>query len=136
MKHFLWILVLACGLMQGAYGQEGGARKAGARAKAKPAAALSVPAGAEKVEEGVWRAKDAQGQTWIYKKTPFGLVRMEEEQKAAAPAAPSIRVIEVRGQEAVFERPSPFGRKTWTRKAGEMDEEERRALEEWKKGKQ
>lgn len=135
MKHFVWILVLACGLMQAAQGQAGGAPQTGAKAKARPAAGLTVPPGAEKVEEGLWRAKDAQGRTWIYKRTPFGLVRMEEEQKAAAPAGPSIRVVEVRGKEAVFERQSPFGRKTWTRKAEEMDEEERRALEEWKKAK-
>lgn len=135
MKHFVWILVLAWGLIQAAQGQAGGAPQTGAKAKAKPAAGLTVPAGAEKVEEGLWRAKDAQGKAWIYKKTPFGLVRMEEEQKAAAPAAPSIRVVEVRGEEVMFERPSPFGRKAWSRKAGEMDEEERRALEEWKKAK-
>ncbi|MGQ9919421.1 MAG: hypothetical protein ACUVS7_18645 [Bryobacteraceae bacterium] len=136
MKHFLWILILAGGLMQAAPAQQGKPQQA--KAKAKPAAALTVPAGAEKVEEGVWRAKDAQGKAWIYKKTPFGMIRMEEQKaQAAAPeGAAVLRVVEARGGEAVFERQTPFGRRTWVRRAGEMDEEERRALEEGKKAQQ
>lgn len=133
MKHFLWILVLACGLLQAAPAQQ--ARKQEGKPKAKPAA-LTVPAGAEKVGEGVWRAKDGQGRTWIYKKTPFGLIRMEEQAAQAAPEqAAAVRVVEMRGEEAVFERQTPFGRRTWSKRPGDMDEEERRAMEEWKKAK-
>lgn len=131
MKHFIWILVFGCALAQGAPAQ-----KAAAKPKAKPAA-VSVPAGAEKLEDGLWRARDAQGKTWLYKRTPFGIVRTPEEkpQPAQPPEASSCRVVKADSVEAVFEKNTPFGRRTWTRRLEELDEEERRALEEWKKAK-
>jgi hypothetical protein len=132
MKHFVWILVLTCGICGTVPAEQ--AKRQASKAKAK-AEALTLPAGAEKLEDGVWRSRDAQGRTWIYKKTPFGLIRMEEQGTAAPAPAAVVRVVEARGEEAVFERQTPFGRKTWTKRLGELDEEERRAMEEWKKAK-
>lgn len=131
MKHFAWILVLGCALAQGA-----AAQKAAVKPRAKPAA-VSVPAGAEKIEEGLWRSRDAQGRTWLYRKTPFGIVRLPEDKPQQAPAAEasSCRVVKVQSGEAVFERDTPFGRRTWTRRLEELGAEERQALEEWKKAK-
>lgn len=133
MKHFLWILVLVCGFSAAAPAEQGKQKAGKPKGKAE---ALTLPAGAEKIEEGVWRAKDAQGRTWIYKKTPFGLIRMEEQAAAPQAAAAAVRVVEARGEEAVFERQTPFGRRTWSKRLGDLDEEERRALEEWKKARQ
>ncbi len=135
MKHFIWILVFGCALAQGVPAQKA-PQKAAAQKKAEPAA-VSVPAGAEKLEDGLWRARDAQGKTWLYKKTPFGIVRTPEEkpQPAQPPEASSCRVVKADSVEAVFEKNTPFGRRTWTRRLAELDEEERRALEEWKKAK-
>jgi glucose/arabinose dehydrogenase len=133
MKHLLWILVLGCALPAAAPAQA--ARKDKAAPKAKAAQAVVLPAGAEKLEEGVWRAKDERGRMWIYKQTPFGLIRMEEEQaRAEAKAAePELRVVEVRGGMAVFERVTPFGRKSWTRPLDKLDQDESRALDAWKR---
>lgn len=132
MKHLFWILVFGCALAQA-----GAEQKGAAKPKAKPAA-VALPAGAERVEEGVWRARDAQGRTWIYRKTPFGMVRMEEQkpEKTAPGEASPCRVVRVESGQAVFEKESPFGRRTWTRRLEELDGDERRALEEWKKAKQ
>jgi len=129
MKHFISILVFSCALALAAPPQ-----KAAAKPKPKPAA-VSVPAGAEKVEEGVWRARDSQGKSWLYKKTPFGLVRVPDEkpQPPAAAENSSCRVVKVESGQAVFERDTPFGRRTWTRRLEELDSEESQALGEWKK---
>lgn len=135
MKLFIWILVFGFALAQGAAAQKA-PQKAAPRKKAE-SSAVSVPAGAEKVEDGLWRARDAQGKTWLYKKTPFGIVRLPEEKpQPAQPAeASSCRVVKADSVEAVFERNTPFGRRTWTRRLDQLDAEERQALEEWKKAK-
>src|ERR1700720_2999796 len=56
-----------------------------------PPAELTLPAGAKQVEIGTYTFTDAQGKKWIYRKTPFGLARMEDRpvEVSAAPAAPS-----------------------------------------------
>lgn len=129
MKHLIVILVFSSALAQAAP-----PRKAASKPKPRPAA-VAVPPGAEKVEEGVWRARDAQGKSWIYRKTPFGIVRLPDEkpQPAPAPESSSCRVVKLDSGEAVFERDTPFGRRTWTRRLEELDSEERQALDEWKK---
>lgn len=129
MKHFLSILVFGCALALAAPPQ-----KAPSKPRPKPAA-VSIPAGAEKVEEGVWRARDSQGKSWLYKQTPFGLVRLPDEKPQSAPAEENApcRVVKVDSGQAVFERDTPFGRRTWTRRLEELDTEETRALDEWKK---
>lgn len=129
MKHFFSILVFGCALSLAAPPRK-------AAPKPKPASnALSVPAGAEKVEEGVWRARDSQGKSWLYKKTPFGIVRVPDEKPQPAQAAgnSSCRVVKVESGVAVFERDTPFGRRSWTRRLEELDSEESQALGEWKK---
>lgn len=131
MKHFLLVLLTLALAAAGAAAQE--AKKDGAAKKAaSPAAA--VPPGAEKIGEGRWRARDAQGRTWIYRRTPFGIVRFEEEASAEkeSPAPNFIRVREAGDSRVVFERRTPFGLSTWTKSPQELDEDERRALEAWR----
>ncbi|MCX7602636.1 MAG: hypothetical protein N2036_01030 [Bryobacteraceae bacterium] len=132
MKHFLIALSLAALAASGAAAQA--PRKEKPAPKAKPAAVV-LPADAEKVAEGVWRARDAQGRIWIYKRTPFGLTRYEEA--AAAPETPAgtsgIRVREAGESRVVFEKATPFGLRTWTKNPQELDAEEREALENWRK---
>jgi len=138
MKHWITILFLSCALGAGASAQAGkAAEKKPARkaeAKAKPAP-VTPPADAERISEGVWRAKDAQGKSWIYKRTPFGMTKYEEE-SAATPAPDArapLRVREAAGGRVVFERQTPFGTRSWSKSAAELDEEERQALEAWQK---
>ena len=52
---------------------------ASATAKATDAAKLSaIPAGAVKDAEGDYHYTDPQGKKWIFRKTPFGVSRMED----------------------------------------------------------
>lgn len=133
MKHRMAVLFLWMAGLAAAAGaaQEGSKSESGRKA---PSPAPSLPAGAEKIGEGRWRARDAQGRTWIYRRTPFGLVRLEEEaaeeREAAAPNY--IRVREASGSRVVFERRTPFGLSTWAKSPQELDEDERRALEAWR----
>lgn len=144
MKQIAAILFLTGALAAGATAQAGKPPKADPKAPRKAArksapnaapAALVPPPGAERISEGLWRARDAQGKTWIYKKTPFGMVRYEDETapETPAPARSSIRVLEADSSKVVFERRTPFGSNTWTKAPSGLDEEESRALDEWRK---
>jgi|WetSurMetagenome_2_1015567.scaffolds.fasta_scaffold1166996_1 hypothetical protein len=111
-------------------------------APAKPAAArpadpapLSPPANAERVDINTFRWKDASGDFWIYKKSPFGWSRIKEKDVAAYSRTPStetaINVIEVRGDEVVLEKPTPFGSTRWTKKKSDLNADERAAMDRW-----
>jgi len=83
MKHLALILFLLPALGLGAAPQSASGSKQAPSAAPKPAAKakpdnLSVPPGAEKLGEGLWRAKDRDGKVWLYKRTPFGIVRYED----------------------------------------------------------
>jgi hypothetical protein len=55
-------------------------------AKAAPKA-VEIPAGAVETDPGTFTYTDPQGKKWIYRKTPFGVVRMEDKGDAAASEA-------------------------------------------------
>ncbi|MCS7043248.1 MAG: hypothetical protein NZR01_10700 [Bryobacteraceae bacterium] len=136
MKHFLAVLLCLAAASAAAAGQEA-KKEAGRKDSGRPSAAapaVTVPAGAEKLGEGKWRARDAQGRAWIYRRTPFGMVRYEEKAGGESPAPETnyIRVREASGSRVVFERQTPFGLRTWSRSPEELDEDERRALEQWR----
>jgi hypothetical protein len=115
------------------------------------AAGTSIPEGATEVEPGVYKHTDAKGKTFVFRKTPFGVVKSAEEpakpaakaadksvgEKAkstaspfgkvnAAPPANHVRVTE-RGDELEFERASPFGPYKWKRNKNDLNEAEREA---------
>ena len=107
----------------------------------------SIPKGATEVEPGVYKHTDAKGKKFIFRKTPFGIVKSADEPlKPAnnaegekrestaspfgkvnpAPAADYVRVTE-RGDVLEFERASPFGPYKWKRKKSDLNEAERAA---------
>jgi hypothetical protein len=115
---------------------------------------LELPRGAKQIEANAWVYTDAQGKTWTYRRTPFGLVRLPgkpenpTEQKAAPrdvatpfgqvkTTATSGEVIDngdnviavEEGDSIRFERPSPFGKYRWVRKKTELTEMEKRVWE-------
>ena len=81
--------------------------------------AINPPAGAVEIAPKVWRHTDKAGKTWIYRPTPFGLSRTEEQASATSPAgdvsappagAPVIRVKATDlGDSVKFEMPSMMG---------------------------
>jgi hypothetical protein len=107
-------------------------------AKTKPAAKaaavkpLKIPAGAVE-SDGGWRYTDAQGKKWIYRKTPFGVARMEDKPDTR-PAVQAVRPEDVKATESGeyirFERPGPFGTYKWQAKKTELNELEQAA---WKR---
>jgi hypothetical protein len=94
---------------------------------------VAPPAGAEKLSDGVFRAKDSAGKVWIYTRTPFGFAKHEEGAAPAAPRpeVPAFRVLEVKGGTVRFERDTPFGKSVWTRPVAQLDEKEKAAYESY-----
>jgi len=124
-----FLTALAIGLAQAEDKQA--PKKASAKQKAAAAAEITIHAGAKRVEPGTYSFTDAQGKKWIYRQTPFGIVRLEDKpaEPAAAPAAgPPITATED-GDIVRFERPGPFGPFRWQKKKSEMDKDERSAWE-------
>lgn len=98
---------------------------------ASPPAQLAIPKEAKQIEPYTWRYTDRQGQTWIYRKTPFGVVRYPEPASEAKPAEiiPEGMTAVEEGDSIRFERPSPFGQHRWTRKKTELTDLERKVWE-------
>jgi hypothetical protein len=93
---------------------------------AKPVALLTVPKDAHMVSPGLYRWTDAQGKSWMYRTTPFGVSRWadEEDDSKLRVIAEQTRATE-QGDSVRFERPTPFGKQIWVRKKADMDDTER-----------
>lgn len=86
----------------------------------------TVPDGAVEVEPGLYRVLDAKGETWFYRRTPFGVVKFQE-QKKTEPAESTLKATDL-GETVRFESQTPFGPRSWTKKKSELNEEETAAL--------
>ena len=96
-----------------------------APAVAKPAAASpSVPAGATEIAPQAWRYTDKDGKTWIYRQTPFGLMRAEEQKPKTPTEAPVIKTTDL-GDSVRFEQQTPFGVRTWTKGKADLTADEK-----------
>jgi hypothetical protein len=117
----------------------------------KPAAqaqkgSIAIPPDAVEIGPHVYRWKDANGKSWIYRNTPFGISKMEElnagQTPAAivdAPAPPAannkIKVTAVdKGDSVRFEQQTPMGPRVWERKKSELTPQESAWLETGKNG--
>ena len=93
---------------------------------------MSIPAQAVLAADGDYHYTDPQGKKWIYRKTPFGVARMEDTPQltsAKAAAAPSALIRATEDGDIVrFERKGPFGLWKWEKKKSELDEGEKAAL--------
>jgi hypothetical protein len=93
---------------------------------------IQIPKDAQEIEPYTYRHTDAQGKIWIYRKTPFGVVRYPEQPaeqaKPTEEALQSMTAVE-EGDSLRFERTTPFGKVRWTRKKTELTELERKAWE-------
>jgi hypothetical protein len=94
---------------------------------------LQIPAEAVESEPGAWHYTDAQGKKWIYRKTPFGVARIEDKPDVRPEVQPAnagqIKATES-GEYVVFERPGPFGTYKWQTRKSELNQEE---LAAWKR---
>jgi len=121
-------------------------KKTESRKNAKADSAVIIPADATEVTPGIYRHADSSGKNWLYRKTPFGVVKMEDKSPDANPpatpethgnpfggapsasAAPNITAFE-EGDTVRFERATPFGPYKWTRKKSELTADELQILE-------
>jgi hypothetical protein len=95
---------------------------------------ITIPAGAVEVEPYIYCYTDATGKKWIYRKTPFGVMRLEDKPLSADAAGKlqdeRTRLIESttaieEGDAIRFERAWPFGSTRWQRKKTELNDVER-----------
>jgi hypothetical protein len=99
-----------------------------AAAKQTPPKALTIPAGAVEIEPGLWKHTDAAGKLWHYRRTPFSVVRFEPEPEMQPVPESNLKAVE-QGDNVRFEKRTPFGVTTWTKKKSELNEEERQAFQ-------
>lgn len=94
----------------------------------KPAASPKVtviPKDAVKNADGTYSYTDKDGKKWIYTNSPFGVIKSSGDSQPA-PAAPAVATKAIdKGDTVRFERPTPFGTKTWEKKKSELTDEER-----------
>ncbi len=104
--------------------------------KAAPGAqTLTLPASAVAAGPSTWKYTDADGKKWIYRKSPFGMVRVDEASEVNKPniAGAEERTkgwkVTEQGDKVSFENPSPFGPQRWTKKKSELTADEQAALD-------
>jgi hypothetical protein len=94
-------------------------------------ATLSIPAGATQVEPYLYRYQDKDGKKWLYRQTPFGIVKMEDKAPAAAVEDRSNPVVvKDQGESVKFEKKTPFGLQSWTRKKTDLTDDEKALIED------
>ncbi len=83
--------------------------------------------------DGDFHYTDPQGKKWIYRKTPFGVARLEDSPERAAAKAAAVNGAGIKatedGDTVHFERQGPFGLWKWDKKKSELDETEKAALQ-------
>ena len=123
-------LLVACSLSaMWLVAAEGQARNAPDKTPPRVVKPVEIPKGAVETEPGTFRFTDAHGKKWIYRKTPFGVARMEDKPVAdravqAADSSAGVTAVED-GDSIHFERPGPFGAYRWTTRKTELNEMER-----------
>jgi hypothetical protein len=124
-----FVVVVAIAIGQA---EDAPAEKKTAAKPASPTAELKIPAGATMVDPNTYNYTDAKGKKWIYRKTPFGVARLEDK-PAPADAVSTPRgagiTATLDGDNVRFERPGPFGIYRWQKKKSDLDDDERAALE-------
>lgn len=87
---------------------------------------LAIPAGAVTIESNLYSHTDAQGKTWIYRRTPFGITRAEARSTAPVSHDELTNTKAWDDGDAIrFERPGPFGVYRWRTKKSALDAAER-----------
>lgn len=95
----------------------------------------SIPAGAKEVEPNIYRYTDSNGKTWNYRRTPFGITKWDDAALPSQPAPESaaqdktnpVTVTDL-GDSYRFEKKTPFGGATWTRKKTELTDDDKDIL--------
>jgi len=95
-----------------------------------------IPKDAVEGSDGNFRATDAQGKKWIYRKTPFGVAKSEDKPTAVSTQPPqedTLTKATDAGDSVHFEKPSPFGTVKWDKKKTDLDANEQSVWNRQKK---
>ena len=115
-----------------ALAEEPAPKKAQAKKNPAPPAELTLPPGAKQVDPATYTFTDPQGKKWIYRKTPFGLARIEDKpvEASSAPVSAGAEITAKEDGDTIrFERPGPFGTYRWEKKKSDLTEDEKAAWE-------
>jgi hypothetical protein len=150
-RHIAVFFILGLSI---AFAQKEKGEKRSPAGKQEPAV-NAVPAGAAEISPGLFKHTDGAGKTWLYRKTPFGVVKSSDDQtatsvqsegaqapranpfggaKAGTSAPPLVTAVE-EGDSYKFERNTPFGPARWTRKKSELTADEQEIVERSRKAK-
>jgi hypothetical protein len=127
------IVLLMAGVLMAAAQTAPTTQKDASRKSNVAPARLTLPPGAVMTKPGTYRYTDAQGTKWIYRQTPFGLARFEEQERIDERAAEERQKVLERmtatedGDFIHFTKPGPFGTYKWKQKKTELDELEQAA---------
>ena len=92
----------------------------------------AIPSDAVLGEDSDYHYTDPQGKKWIYRKTPFGVTRIEDSPERAAAKAAAANGAGIKATEdgdiVRFERLGPFGVWKWEKKKSDLDDTEKAAL--------
>ena len=94
------------------------------------ATAEKIPAGAKEVQPYTYSFTDAAGTKWMYRQTPFGLMKWQDSDipKPAMAEQPNPVSASDLGDRIRFERKTPFGQYVWTKKKTELSGDEKGLL--------
>lgn len=112
-----------------------------AQSKETAAPPVGIPKEAVAVDGNTWRWVDKQGKAWLFRSTPFGMMRSEEPKAAAAAKSPetapaaapaasgldaalALVTVKEEGDTLRFSRPGPFGTYSWVKKKSQLDRDE------------
>jgi hypothetical protein len=86
----------------------------------------SIPRNAVEVEPYLYRLTDANGKTWMYRRTPFGFSKWEDKPipQPVVDDGPPVIATDL-GDSVRFERQTPFGVSKWVRKKSELTDDEK-----------
>jgi hypothetical protein len=113
------------------------ARAADDTKPAKPAPApqrMTIPKDAVKEANGSWSYTDAQGKKWVYRESPFGVMRTAAPETGADarpnPKQPTAAIkVTDKGDTVQFERATPFGPTRWEKKKSDLTDDERKMFD-------
>ena len=96
--------------------------------------ALTIPKDAVKDANGTYSYTDKQGKKWIYRNSPFGVIKTVAPETGADTranpnqAAAATKVTD-KGDTVQFERSTPFGPTKWEKKKSDLTDEERQMVD-------
>jgi hypothetical protein len=96
--------------------------------------AITIPKDAVKSADGTYSYTDKQGKKWIYRNSPFGVVKTvapepgPDARENSKQAAATTRVVD-KGDTVQFERSTPFGLTKWEKKKSDLTDEERKMVD-------